>query len=65
MAGVKMVLYWHLPLFAAMKVVHRVIKTLKDSGTTQQMSDEIFTYDDYAEVLKLGKWLEIDEKYGS
>ncbi len=62
--GVKMVLYWHLPLFAAMKAVTRVVNMLKDSGTTQQMSEELVTYEEYEEVVKLSKWLSIDEKYG-
>ena len=48
-----------------MKAVHRALKTLKDSGTTKQMSDDIFTYHEYGEVVGLQKWLEIDEKYGS
>lgn len=61
-AGVKMVVYWHLPLFAAMKAVAKAVQTLQDTGTTQQMGEEVFTYDDYAEVVKLSKWLNIDEK---
>ncbi len=63
-AGVKMVLYWHLPLFAAMKAVTKVVNMLKDSGTTRQMSEELVTYEEYEEVVKLSKWLSIDEKYG-
>jgi 2-methylisocitrate lyase-like PEP mutase family enzyme len=63
-AGVKMVLYWHLPLFAAMKAVTKVVNMLKDSGTTQQMSEELVTYEEYEEVVKLSRWLNIDEKYG-
>jgi 2-methylisocitrate lyase-like PEP mutase family enzyme len=63
-AGVKMVLYWHLPLFAAMKAVTKVVNMLKDSGTTRQMREELVTYEEYEEVLKLSKWLSIDEKYG-
>jgi methylisocitrate lyase len=63
-AGVKMVLYWHLPLFAAMKAVTKVVNMLKDSGTTRQMREELVTYEEYEEVVKLSKWLSIDEKYG-
>ena len=63
-AGVKMVLYWHLPLFAAMKAVTKAVNMLKDSGTTRQMSEELVTYEEYEEVVKLSKWLSIDEKYG-
>jgi len=64
-AGVKMVLYWHLPLFAAMKAVAKVVNMLRDTGTTRQMSEELVAYEEYEEVLRLSKWLTIDEKYGS
>jgi len=63
-AGVKMVLYWHLPLFAAMRAVTKVVSMLKENVTVRQMSEELFTYKDYEEVLKMPKWLNIDEKYG-
>lgn len=39
-AGVKMVVYWHLPLFAAMKAVARTVQILKETGTTEQMRGE-------------------------
>ncbi|MFC1992770.1 oxaloacetate decarboxylase [Chloroflexota bacterium] len=61
--GVKMVLYWYIPLFSAMKAVYRALKTFKDSGTTKQIIDDMFTYGEYSEVVGLQKWLEIDEKY--
>ena len=64
-AGVKMVIYWHLPLFAAMRAVTKVVNMLKDKVTIQQMSEELFTYKEYEEVLKMSKWLSIDEKYGN
>jgi len=40
------------------------LNMLKDSGTTRQMSEELVTYEEYEEVLKLSEWLNIDEKYG-
>lgn len=61
-AGVKMVVYWHLPLFAAMKAVARTVQILKETGTTEQMGEEIFTYEEYEEVVKLPQWLNIDKK---
>ena len=62
--GVKMVVYWHLTLFAAMKAVTKVVRIFKESGTTDQMKDDLCTYSEYADVLQLSKWLAIDEKYG-
>jgi 2-methylisocitrate lyase-like PEP mutase family enzyme len=64
-AGVKMVLYWHLPLFAAMKAVAKAVNMLKENVTVGQMSEELITYREYEEVLKMSKWLDTDEKYGS
>ena len=61
--GIKMVLYWHLSLFAAMKAVTKAVMELKESGTTDQMKDDLFAYSDYEEAMELPKWLERDEKY--
>jgi len=47
-----------------MKAVTKVVNMLKDSGTTQQMSEKLFTYEEYEEVVKLSRWFNIDEKYG-
>jgi methylisocitrate lyase len=63
-AGIKMVVYWHLPLFAAMKAVTKAVQVLKKSGTAEQMKDDLFTYSEYEDVMQLSKWLKIDEKYG-
>jgi 2-methylisocitrate lyase-like PEP mutase family enzyme len=60
-AGVKMVIYWHLPLFAAMRAVERIVKMLKKTGATRQMRKELFTYGEYEEIVKIQEWLKIDE----
>ena len=62
--GVKMVVYWHLPLFAAMKAVTTVVEELKKSGTTSQLKESVFTYSDYERVVNVSKWLEFDKKFG-
>ena len=62
--GVKMVVYWHLPLFAAMKAVEKAVNILKTTGSTNALKKDIFRYREYQKVVKLTKWLEIDEKYG-
>jgi 2-methylisocitrate lyase-like PEP mutase family enzyme len=62
--GVKMVVYWHLPLFAAMKAVTMVVEELKSSGTTHQLKESVFSYSDYEQVVNLSKWLEIDKQFG-
>jgi len=60
--GVKMVLYWYLPLFAAMKAVHRAVVSLKQTGSIKEIMDDLFTYKEYAKTLDLDKWLKIDEQ---
>lgn len=62
--GVKMVVYWHLPLFAAMKAVTMVVEELKNTGTTSQLKESVFNYSDYAQVVNLSKWLAFDKKFG-
>jgi 2-methylisocitrate lyase-like PEP mutase family enzyme len=62
--GVKMVVYWHLLLFAAMKAVERVAAVLKSQGTTEAIEGELCTYAEYEQVTKLSRWLEIDRRYG-
>ena len=47
-----------------MKAVNKAVVQLKESGTTQQMKDDLFTYADYEQVTELPKWMGIDEKYG-
>lgn len=63
-AGVKLVAYWHLLLFAAMKAVQRAVRTLNATGTTDSLSGDIMRYGEYAEIVKLSAWLSLDQKYG-
>ncbi len=62
--GVKMVAYWHLLLFTAMKAVQRAVRTLKMSGTTERLSDDIMRYGEYADIVKLSAWLSLDRTFG-
>ena len=62
--GVKMVLYWHLPLFTAMKAVEKAVTVLKAAGSTDALQNDIMRYKEYEKVVKLSRWLEIDETYG-
>ena len=60
-AGVRMLIYWHLPLFAAMKGVERALVSLRERGTAGQLAGDLSTYDEYAEVLGLARWLELGD----
>ena len=62
--GVKMVVYWHLLLFAAMKAVERAVIALMDQGTTEGVENDLCRYVDYERVTRLSRWLEIDRRYG-
>lgn len=60
--GVKMVVYWYLPLFAAMKAVARAVISLKEAGSIGNVINDLSTYKEYESVVGLDKWLTIDEK---
>jgi len=62
--GVKMVVYWHLPIFAAMKAVATVVEELKKTGTTDQLRESVLTYAEYEKVVGLSKWLAFDKEFG-
>jgi 2-methylisocitrate lyase-like PEP mutase family enzyme len=60
-AGVRMVIYWHLPLFAAMRAVREVIQGLKDTGSTQSTLNRVDGYTDYAQATDLEEWLRLSD----
>lgn len=61
--GVKIVAIFGVPLFAAMKATTKALEMLKNEGTLKPMEDGFFTYDEYAEVVKLSQWSRREEKY--
>jgi len=61
--GVKMVFYWALPLFAAMKAVTEAVRTLKNKGSVEEIEDKIFKYDEYGEIVELSRWRDITDEY--
>jgi 2-methylisocitrate lyase-like PEP mutase family enzyme len=61
-AGVKMVVYWYLPLFAAMKAVERAVSALRSQGTTASVELDLSTYEEYGRVVKLRDWMEIEKR---
>lgn len=58
--GVRIVLYWHLPLFAALSAVRRAVTTLRDRGSLAGL-DEVAGYGDYARATDLERWLKIGD----
>jgi 2-methylisocitrate lyase-like PEP mutase family enzyme len=59
--GVKMVLYWFLPLFAAMKAVERAVISLRDTGSIEDVVDNLITYREYSGMVDLNRWLTLEE----
>jgi 2-methylisocitrate lyase-like PEP mutase family enzyme len=57
--GVKIVLYWYLPLFAAMKAVQRAVVSLRQTGSISEIAGDLFTYEEYADTVHLDRWIEI------
>lgn len=59
-AGVRLVLYWHLPLFAALAAVREAVEALRHDGSTEAVP-WVAGYDDYAEVTDLEDWLRLGD----
>ena len=57
-----MVVYWYLPLFAAMKAVVRTVISLKEAGSIGNFINDLSTYKEYESVVGLDKWLKIEDK---
>lgn len=58
--GVRVVLYWHLPLFAALGAVREAVETLKRDGSLAAL-DKVPGYGAYADATDLERWLRIGE----
>lgn len=59
-AGVRIVLHWHLPLFAALAAVRQAVATLRRDGSATAL-DTVAGYGAYAEATDLAAWLKIGD----
>lgn len=57
--GVKMVIYWHLPLFAAMHAVRQAVRHLNEHGSLTAPPLAIDGYRDYADAVDLDAWMKL------
>jgi len=57
-AGVRIVLYWHLPIFAALGAVREAVTALRRDGSTAG-AHRVAGYEAYAEATDLAGWLRI------
>ncbi len=59
--GVRMVVYWYLPVFAALKAVARAVEGLRSEGSITGIQGDLATYGEYGEAVDLAQWLETGE----
>lgn len=59
--GVKVVVYWHIALFAALGAVRRAVEHLRDAGKTSDAPVLIDGYAQYARAVELDKWLSLED----
>jgi 2-methylisocitrate lyase-like PEP mutase family enzyme len=60
--GVRMVVYWHLPLFAAMKAVREAVTHLATHGSLSMPALATDGYRDYARTVDLDRWLAVADR---
>ena len=63
-AGVAVVIYWHLALFAALAAVEDAVSTLKRTGATAG-AKQMAGYRDYGRVTGLAEWLRLADDDGT
>ena len=63
-SGVRIVMYWHALLFATIRTLVEVARQVREEGTNANVEHRLATYDEYAAVVGLNDWLEIDRLYG-
>jgi methylisocitrate lyase len=61
--GFKMVYYCDSSIFATAKVVSKVMKKLKDSGTTQDIMDEMTLFKEFNELIGFNTFTELETRY--
>jgi len=61
--GFKMVYYCDSSIFATAKVVSKVMKKLKDLGTTKDMMDEMMLFKEFNEFIGFNDFTKLEKKY--
>ncbi len=60
-AGIRMVVYWHLALFAAMRAVREAVETLARDGSAAALAERVPGYREYARAVDLERWLSLGD----
>lgn len=61
--GFKMVYYCDSSIFATAKVVSKIMKKLKNSGTTKDMMDEMMLFKEFNEFIGFDDFSQLEKKY--
>lgn len=61
-AGVRMVVYWYLPLFAALAAVRDAVTALRRDGCIAAVSARVAGYRDYAQATGLEHWMRLTDE---
>jgi 2,3-dimethylmalate lyase len=59
--GVKVVIYWYLPLFAASAAVYAAVQELRDTGLAAGGATAVHSYREYAHTVELESWLALED----
>lgn len=60
--GVKVAVYWYLPLFAASAAVRGAVTSLRDLGTATLGKTPVDSYHEYAGIVELCHWLDATDR---
>ena len=63
--GFALALYPLSALFAAAGAIRDVLATLSKSGTTDALADRLLTYSEFSEVVRLGHYQDLDNRFGT
>lgn len=61
--GFKMVYYCDSAIFATAQIVSKVMKRLKELGTTEDMMQEMISFDQFNELIGFNEYGELERKY--
>jgi 2-methylisocitrate lyase-like PEP mutase family enzyme len=62
--GIRVVMYWHVALFAAIRAVGAVAAQLKAETSNANAEASIANYAEYANLVGLNDWMSVDQDYG-
>lgn len=62
--GFKLTIYPNFVLLAAIKVVQKTLRTLRDTGTVASLLNEMATFGEMVDLVGMGEVQELEQRYG-